>query len=99
MAERGAPIGNQNASKKQRFISDALRRKLVQDPERAARIAEKVLQEAEAGNLVAFKELMDRTEGKVPQAIVGDDDEAPITIKEILIRAVDATSDRPTEEG
>ncbi len=94
----GAPTGNQNA-KKQRFISDALRRKLIQDPERAARIAEKVLEQAEEGNLLAFKELMDRTEGKVPQAIVGDNDEDPISIKEIIIRAVDAASDRPTEEG
>lgn len=85
-----APQGNQNA-RKQRYISDALRRKLAQDPERAARIAEKVLQDAEAGNYQAFKELLDRTEGKAPQPLTGgDDDDNPIrTISEVLLRAVD----------
>lgn len=95
----GAPVGNTNASKKTRFISDAIKRKLTQDPERAARIAEKVLVEAENGNLAAFKELMDRTEGKAPQPIVGDDESDPISIKELVIRAIDATHSRSPEES
>jgi len=96
----GAPLGNQNAVKKQRFISDAIKRKLVQSPERAARIAEQVLVMAEAGDLAAFKELLDRTEGKAPQPIVGDDDSDAISIKELVIRAIDATThNRLTEES
>ena len=96
MGTIGAQPGNQNAAKKNRYISDAIKRKLVQDPERAARIAEKVLTDAEAGNYQAFKELMDRTEGKAPQPIVGDDDSDPISIKELVIRAIDS---RSTEES
>lgn len=85
-----APQGNQNA-RKQRYISDALRRKLAQDPERAARIAEKVLQDAEDGNYQAFKELLDRTEGKAPQPLTGGDDEdSPIRflkIERVIVKA------------
>lgn len=99
MATTGAQPGNQNATKRTRIISDAIRRKLVQDPARAARIAESILVGAENGDLGCFKELLDRVEGKAPQPIVGDDDSDPISIKELVIRAIDATHDRPPKES
>lgn len=95
----GAPEGNQNAVKSKRMFSAALKRLFAQSPEKADALALKLLAFAEAGEGWAFKELLDRLDGKVPQPLVGDKDEDPITIKEILIRAIDAASDRPSSEG
>ena len=72
-----APTGNQNASKKQRWISDALRRKFTQDPLLADKLAQKMIDDGLAGNLLALRELLDRTEGKVPQGIIGGDEDDP----------------------
>lgn len=41
-----------------------------------------------AGEVNALKELGDRLDGKVPQAIVGDEDEAPLAIQLLELRAV-----------
>jgi hypothetical protein len=49
--------------------------------------------------LAACQALLDRGFGKPAQVLVGDDDEPPISVKEILIRAVDAASDRPSKES
>lgn len=53
------------------------------------------------GDKWALEEIGNRLDGKPAQAIVGgDDDDNPIrTLNEIVIRAVDAASDRPSEEG
>jgi hypothetical protein len=45
-------------------LSDALRMELAAEPQRARRIARRLLQEAEEGNLQAAQILFDRTEGK-----------------------------------
>ncbi len=96
----GAPVGNQNGAKSKRLFTAALKRLLAQDPARAEKLAEKLISLAEQGESWAFKELFDRVDGKAPQPLTGgDEDDNPITIKEILIRAVDATSDRSTQEG
>jgi len=86
----GAPEGNQNAAKSRRLFSSAIKRLLTQRPERAEALAEKLVVLAEAGEQWAFKELLDRVDGKSPQALVGgDEDDNPISIREILIRAID----------
>lgn len=95
----GAPAGNRNGAKKNRLLTDALRRELVQKPEDAVAIARKTIECAKNGEAWAQALAYERLDGKVPQAIVGDDEEAPITIKEILIRAVDAASDRSPSQG
>lgn len=92
----GAPEGNKNGTKKNRLLTDALRRELVQNPEDALAIARKTIECAKNGEAWAQALAYERLDGKVPQAIVGDDEEAPITIQEILIRAVDAAGDRST---
>lgn len=92
--ERGAPEGNQNAAKSKRLFNSALKRALTQGPQRVTAIVEKLISLAESGEPWAVKELIDRVDGKAPQPVVGgDDDENPISIKEIVIRAVDAARD------
>lgn len=96
----GAPVGNTNATRQKRLFSKALLRALSQNPVRLEGLVEKLIGWAEAGESWAFCELLNRLDGKAPQPIVGGDDEDnPITVKEILIRAVDATRDRPPQEG
>ncbi len=94
MSERGAPEGNQNAVKGKRLFNSALKRALTQGPERVALIVETLIGLAEKGEPWAVRELIDRVDGKAPQPVVGGDDEDnPITVREILIRAVDAARD------
>jgi len=89
----GAPEGNQNAVKSKRLFNSALKRALTQGPERVEAIVEKLISLAEGGEAWAVKELIDRVDGKAPQPVVGgDDDDSPITIREIVIRAVDAAN-------
>lgn len=96
----GAPVGNQNAAKSKRLFTAALKRLFAQNPQRADALAEKLVSLAEQGEAWAFKELFDRVDGKAPQPLTGgDDDDNPISIKEIVIRAVDAAGNRPSEEG
>jgi hypothetical protein len=94
----GAPEGNQNARKRNRMLTDALKRALTQKPEDVAAIAQKLIDSAKGGDSWAQNLIFDRVDGKVPQPLVGDDEEAPITLKEILIRSVSPT-DRPPSEG
>ena len=84
----GAPKGNQNAVKSKRIFANALKRLFTQKPEMATELAEKLVGFAVAGEGWAFKELLDRVDGKVPQPIVGDDDEAPISIRQRLVDLV-----------
>ena len=81
----GAPVGNQNGVKSKRLFAAALKRLFTQDAERADRLAVKLATLAEAGEGWAFKELVDRLDGKVPQPLVGgDDDESPISVKAMI---------------
>lgn len=41
------------------------------------RVAERLLDEASQGNVQAIKEVADRLDGKVPQGIVGGDEDDP----------------------
>ena len=43
-------------------------------------VADALVAEAIAGNVVAIKEVADRLDGKVPQAVVGDDEHDPINL-------------------
>ena len=73
----GAPKGNKNASKQNRLWGDAIKRAIAQhNGERLRKIAEKLLDEAEAGNIQAIKELGDRLDGRSAQQVVlsGDPD-------------------------
>jgi hypothetical protein len=43
-------------------------------------VADALVREAITGNVPAIKEIADRLDGKVPQALVGDDDSDPINL-------------------
>ena len=60
---RGGQPGNNNASKNKPFL-DAMRRALAQNPQKIAKIVDKVLDQAEAGEAWAVKEVADRLDGK-----------------------------------
>jgi hypothetical protein len=71
----GRPIGSVNREKP---FNDALRIALRGDPLRLRRIAEKLAEKAEEGDLAAIRELADRLDGKPAQAI----DRRDVPIKE-----------------
>ncbi len=64
----GAPEGNQNAVKETRLVTNALRRAVVQSPEKLRKACEKVLNDAVKGNLASFTVLADRIDGKPAQS-------------------------------
>lgn len=80
----GAPVGNQNARKRNRMLTDALKRELTQNPEEVAAVARKLIDAAKNGESWAQSLIWDRLDGKVPQPLVGDDEEAPITLKGVI---------------
>jgi hypothetical protein len=75
-----APVGNQNARKRNRMLTDALKRELTQNPEDVTKIVRKLIDRAIEGDSWAQALIHERVDGKVPQAIVGDDEEAPIRL-------------------
>ena len=95
----GAPLGNQNGTKQKRLVSDCIRRELTQRPNEILAIVNKAIEQSVAGDAQARSWLAERCDGKVPQPIIGDDESDPISIKELVIRAIDATSNRPSEES
>lgn len=59
---------------------DALRKRIAEasdDPRKLDRIAEKLLSLAESGDVPAIKEVADRLDGKVAQALIGGDEDDP----------------------
>ena len=62
----GRPIGSSNREKP---FNDALRIALRSHPLRLRRIAEKLTEKAEEGDLAAIRELADRLDGKPAQVI------------------------------
>lgn len=66
--------------------AETIRRAVVQsDPDRLRRIAEKLLDAAEAGDLQAMKEIGDRLDGKPAQAVTHSGDaDAPLVFQKIV---------------
>jgi len=74
--------GNPNPTgrKADKVVRDALLAALRQDPDKLKKAAEKAWDKAIEGDLMAFREIADRLDGKAVQAIVGDDDYAPVRV-------------------
>lgn len=71
-------------------INRAIKRREDADPLALEKLADKLLAAVDAGDVAAIKEFGDRVDGKVAQAIIGDDDEPPIqTVTRIEIVAPD----------
>ena len=68
MTTRGAQPGNKNAAK-DRPWEKALRAVVAQYPDRVRRIALKVFDLAEGGDVMAIRELFDRLDGKMVQRV------------------------------
>lgn len=91
----GFQPGNQHGKvanhKRPKLFTNALLASLKKvdekDVEAIQRIADKLVKLAEDGDVSAIKEIADRVEGKVPQAIVGDE-ENPMTLIHRIERVV-----------
>lgn len=62
------------------------------DPQKRKRLellAEALLVKAQSGDVLAMKEVGDRLEGKVPQGIIGGDEDDPPILTEVRLTIVD----------
>jgi len=94
--QSGNPAGNPKRAKLfTKALLVSLKRTDQEDVEAIQRIADKLVALAESGDVAAIKEVADRAEGKVPQAVIGDD-ENPINlihrIERVIVRASDSDS-------
>lgn len=71
------PLGAENKHKR---FKAALIRFADADPKRLDELAEKLWAQAMSGDVSAMKEIADRMDGRVPQAIVGDEEHPPVTV-------------------
>lgn len=85
----GAPLGNTNGAKRNRLLGDALKRELAQNPADVVKIARKTIDAAIAGEPWAQALIYERVDGKMPQAIVGDDDEPALKFARVIRTIVD----------
>lgn len=86
-----AGVAGRSGRKSEKPFRDALRVLLKEagpDMPRLRKVAEILLTQAESGDMQAIKELIDRTDGKVAQAIIGDDDADPINVLTKIERVI-----------
>ncbi len=92
--QSGNPLGRPKAKP----FRDALNMAIAEageDFKALRKVATALLDKASAGDVQAIKEVADRMDGKVPQAIVGDNDEPPVRVEAIERHIVDpANQDR-----
>jgi len=84
--------GNSNSGRRaEKPFADALRMELAaagKDHKALRAIARQLITKATEGDMQAIKELADRTDGKVPQAVVGDADADPIKLVHRIERVI-----------
>ena len=80
MAWHKGQSGNPGGNHKEKPFRDALRKVLYEnDREQLDKIARALVKRAaQEGDPAAVREIADRLEGKVPQAVVGDNESDPI---------------------
>lgn len=79
-----APLGNKNSSKENRLWAETIRRVHVQDKgAKLRKIAEKLYELAEAGDIQAMKEIGDRLDGKPHQTVAAEvDAQVNVTVRQ-----------------
>lgn len=87
--------GNPSGRPKSKDWSEALRKAVRAVPDddplkrqRLELLAEALMAKALSGDVMALKEIGDRIEGKVPQALIGDNDADPINVVNKIVREV-----------
>jgi hypothetical protein len=102
--ESGAQPGNKNAAKGKEF-RQALKRVMARRSGNVSagleKVAETLLDAADAKEQWALREIMDRIDGKPAQALIGGDDDDPAikTMSEILLRAVEPNDSGPPSQA
>lgn len=79
----------------------AIARKASGEPDILLKLADALIEKVRTGDVGAIKEFGDRMDGKVPQAIVGDANYAPVTVRTIVTgvqRAEDIVDDNSVIE-
>lgn len=98
MAWQQGQSGNPNGAPKRAkiwrdAINRAIKRREQEDPQALEKLADKLLKAIDAGDIGAMKEFGDRIDGKVAQAIGGDDELGPIkNILEVSWKSDDSES-------
>ena len=84
MARTGRPVGATNKDKP--FRAALVRALGIADnnPEKLDKLAEALIAKAKTGDVAALREVSDRLDGRVAQAVVGDDGSEPITLRTIV---------------
>lgn len=83
--QSGNPNGRPKRAKLwQEAILRAIKRREEADPQALERLADKLLSKIDDGDVAAIREFGDRMDGKVAQAIIGDDDADPVTVRTIV---------------
>lgn len=84
MTFQAGKSGNPGGKPKVKPFADALRMEIAaagEDGKALRVVAAKLLEKAAEGDMQAIKELADRVDGKVAQAMIGgDEDDAPLQI-------------------
>jgi len=87
--------GNPGGRRKEKLWHHAIKKAVLEtDPLstdgrlRLDALAQALVAAGLAGDVAAMREVGDRIDGKVPQALVGDEDEPPIAVGVIDLRAV-----------
>lgn len=89
MAERGAPLGNNNSTKNKPWAEALARINIQSEGAKLRKIAEKLYEMAEAGDIQAIREIADRCDGKAAQSVaVTGDEGGPITFETIVRQIV-----------
>ena len=90
MARTGRPVGAVNKDKP--FRAALVRALGIADnnPEKLDKLAEALIAKAKTGDVAALREVGDRMDGRVPQAVVGDDGSEPITLRTIVTGVIRA---------
>lgn len=86
-------MANPRGQQRDKPFRDALRMEIADadgDFKRLRKIAAALANKAETGDVQAIKEIADRLDGKVAQAIVGDDEADPVkisVIERVIVKA------------
>ena len=91
MGNVGGQLGNNNASKKNRMFKNALRRTVKQgkgDANRLRKIANKLCEEAEAGNIPAIVVVRDSLDGRPNQAVTTTETKQINIVQRVIVNQV-----------